>query len=118
LRFLLLSSFFSLFPLISLTVRHVDDRQDDGLEARVEQVRFGEFVFELGRPRQHEPRHVWPVAARHKDLRGRFRHLAHVVVPLLQAQARKAQRGLAAAAVLLGEFDRKFVQDLRAEREG
>lgn len=39
-------------------------------------------------------------------LHRQLRHLADVVVPLLHAQARKAQRRLPAAAVLLGEVNR------------
>ena len=39
-------------------------------------------------------------------------HLAHVVVPLLHAQARETQRRLTAAAVLLGQVHRELVQDL------
>ena len=40
-------------------------------------------------------------------------HLPHVVMPLLQAQACKAQRGLPSPPVLLGQVHRELVQDLR-----
>ena len=39
-------------------------------------------------------------------------HLAHVVVALLQTQARESQCGLPSAAVLLGQVDGELVQDL------
>ena len=47
----------------------------------------------------------------HRDV-GR-RHLPHVVMPLLQAQARKAQRRLPSPPMLLGQVHRELVQDLR-----
>ena len=47
-----------------------------------------------------------------EHLRRRLGDFAHVVVPLLEAEAREAQRRLTAAAVLLGQVDRELVQHL------
>ena len=91
-------------------------------EALVEDVGAGEVVLEVGRAGEDDPRHVHLVR-RDEHLRRHLRHLAHVVVALLEAEARKAQRRLAAAPVLLRQVDRELVEDLavvareRAEEE-
>ena len=45
-------------------------------------------------------------------MRREFRHLAHIVVPFLETEARETQRRLSSAPVLLGQVDGELVQDL------
>ena len=61
--------------------------------------------------REHEARKVGPVV-RDEVVDGHLRDLAHVVVPLLHAEAREAERRLPAAPVLLRQVDRELVEDL------
>mmetsp|Transcript_30137 Transcript_30137/g.49809 ORF Transcript_30137/g.49809 Transcript_30137/m.49809 type:complete len:431 (+) Transcript_30137:808-2100(+) len=87
-------------------------------QPRVEQVRVGQLGLEVRRAGQHQPGHVAPVV-RDEELHRHLSHLADVVVALLQPQAREPQRGLAPAAVLLGQVHRELVQHLaRVPREG
>ena len=62
-------------------------------------------------PGQHNALHVGFLPVGHKELRGQFGHLAHVIVTLFQAQTRKTQRRLSTASVLFGQVDTKLVKN-------
>lgn len=63
----------------------------------IKHVRLTELGFEVGRAGQDEPGHVDLVPG-DEELHGRLGHLAHVVVPLLHAQAGEAQGRLTPSA--------------------
>mmetsp|Transcript_13143 Transcript_13143/g.55199 ORF Transcript_13143/g.55199 Transcript_13143/m.55199 type:complete len:508 (+) Transcript_13143:683-2206(+) len=92
-------------------VRHVHDHEDDGREPNIEQVALHELVLEVRGPSHDEPVDVRAVV-RDEVLRREFGDLAHVVLALLQTQARETQRRLPATAVLLGQIDGNLVDHL------
>mmetsp|Transcript_24273 Transcript_24273/g.61412 ORF Transcript_24273/g.61412 Transcript_24273/m.61412 type:complete len:302 (-) Transcript_24273:633-1538(-) len=72
-------------------VGHVDDKDDLGGEALVEALGLEEHVFEVRRTGEHKALHV-DLIVRHENLLGHLRHLGHIVVALLETEARKTQR--------------------------
>lgn len=70
----------------------------------IEHVGLAELSFEVGRASQDEPGHVDLVPG-DEELHGRLGHLAHVVVPLLHAQAGEAQGRLPSSACREGHGD-------------
>ena len=60
--------------LVSLTVRHVHHRQHDRLQALVKHVALAQLRLEVRAARQHQPRHVGPVAA-DEELHRQLSHL-------------------------------------------
>mmetsp|Transcript_11687 Transcript_11687/g.39916 ORF Transcript_11687/g.39916 Transcript_11687/m.39916 type:complete len:390 (-) Transcript_11687:634-1803(-) len=80
-----------LVEAVIAAVRHVHHFEHLGREARVPVVVLLEVVLEVRRAREHEARDVALVVG-DEHLRGDLRHLADVVLALLQAQARKPER--------------------------
>jgi hypothetical protein len=76
----------------------------------IEHVRLRKLSLEVGRTGKDEPVAVGLVVG-DEELRGDLGHLPYVVVTLLEAEAGEAERGLAAAPVLLGQVDGELVQD-------
>mmetsp|Transcript_10967 Transcript_10967/g.36026 ORF Transcript_10967/g.36026 Transcript_10967/m.36026 type:complete len:331 (+) Transcript_10967:801-1793(+) len=106
-----------LIEAVLAAVRHVDDVEYDGAEPRVEHVALCEIVLEVGGAGEDESGDVRPVS-RDEELRRELCHLADVVVPLFEAQARETQRRLPATTVLLWQVHGKLVQNLaRVARE-
>mmetsp|Transcript_61759 Transcript_61759/g.93244 ORF Transcript_61759/g.93244 Transcript_61759/m.93244 type:complete len:256 (+) Transcript_61759:579-1346(+) len=106
-----------LVEAVLASVRHVDNHHHLGRQTLVKPLGIDKHVLELGGTGDDQARDVHLIVG-DEHLRRHLRDLGHVVVSLLETQARETERRLPSSAVLLGELDRHFVENFaRVARE-
>jgi hypothetical protein len=95
-----------LVETVLASVRHIDNLDDLGLQAVVEQVGLVQVVFEIGRTSQDDTGDVDFVGS-DEILDSQLGYLTDVVVTLFLSQTGETQGGLTTTAVLLGQIDRE-----------
>ena len=105
------SEFDGLVEAVLTTVRHINDLDNLGLEALVEEIGLVEIILEIGGTSKNDTSNVDLVVGDEVQ-NSQLGNLADVVVTLFLTETGETQRRLTTTTVLLGKIDAELLNDV------